>query len=195
MATAHARNINKETKLYYEVMNSSLYHDPRFYREPVPDDIVEREEHRHVQIHEPEDASKHKEHKEPHIIIYTYPTVRWPVVKCGAEHEPVDEDVKKYRGKRSALSDAYSSDCDDEVVVLSKVEAGVLGIFALGATYYNNLQLGHLACALAKSINVTSSAIATLGDEMGEIRKSVLQNCVAIDYILLRMGHGCEEFD
>ncbi|KAG8147216.1 hypothetical protein E2320_022713, partial [Naja naja] len=152
MATADTKNINKETKLYYEVMNSSLYHDPGFYREPVSDDTVEREEHEHSQVHEHEDASKHKE---PHIIIYTYPTVHWPVARWGAaEHEPVDEHVKKYRGKRSALSDAYSANCDDEVVVLSKVEAGILGIFAWGATYYNNLQLGHLACALAKSINI-----------------------------------------
>ncbi|KAG8147162.1 hypothetical protein E2320_022873, partial [Naja naja] len=140
IATAHAKNINKETKLYYEVMNSSLYHDAQFFRETVSDDTVER------------DASKHKE---PHIIIYTYPTV----------------------------------------VVLSKVEAGFLGIFAWGATYYNNLQLGHLVSALAKSINVTLSAIAALADKMGEIRKSVLQNRVAIDYILLIMGHGCEEFN
>ncbi|KAG8134145.1 hypothetical protein E2320_011843 [Naja naja] len=130
MATAHAKNINKNTKLYYEVINSSLYHDLRFYREPVPDDTVVREEH------------------EPHIIIYTYPTLRWPVAHWGAEHESIGEHVKKHRGKRSDLSDAYSSDCDDEVVVLSKVEAA-------------------------------------LADEMGEIRKSVLQYRVAFDYILL----------
>ncbi|KAG8147221.1 hypothetical protein E2320_022721 [Naja naja] len=168
MATAHAKNINKETKLYYEVMNSSLYHDPRFFREPVLDDTVERDGHVHSHVHEHEAESKH-----------AYPTVHW----------------LKYRGKRSVLSDAYSEDCNDEVEVLSKVEAGFLGIFTWGATYYNNLQLGHLACALAKSINVTSSAIAALADEMGEIRKSVLQNRVAIDYVLLRMGHGCKEFD
>ncbi|KAG8139373.1 hypothetical protein E2320_002143 [Naja naja] len=161
MATAHAKNINKETKLHYEVMNCSLYHDPQFYREPVSDDTEERDGHEHSHVHKHEDASKHKE---PHIIIYTYPTVHWLVARWGAaEHEHIDEHVKKYRGKRSALSDAYSEDCNDEVV-LSKVEAGFLGIFAWGAAYYNNLQLGHLACALAKSINVTSSVIAALAD-------------------------------
>ncbi|KAG8139652.1 hypothetical protein E2320_002417 [Naja naja] len=195
MATAHPKNINKNTQLYYELMNSSLYHDPRFYREPVQDDTIGREEHEHVHVQEHEDASKPREHKEPRIIIYSSPTVTWSVACWGDEHEPVGEHVKKYRGKRSDLSDAYYSDCDDEVVVLSKIEAGVLGIFVWGATYYNNMQLGHLACALAKSINVTSSAIAALADEMGEIRKSVLQNHLATDYILLRMGHGCEEFD
>lgn len=53
------------------------------------------------------------------------------------------------------------------------------------------MQLGHLAYVLAKSINVTSVIITAMVDEMGEIRKSVLQNCVLIDYLLLRLGHGC----
>ncbi|KAG8132984.1 hypothetical protein E2320_010806 [Naja naja] len=104
--------------------------------------------------HEHEDTSKHKE---PHIIIYTFPNVHWFVVQWGAS-EHVDKHEKVYRGKRSTLSDAYSEDCNDEVVVFSKVEAGFLGIFSWGATYYNNLQLGHLACALAGSINETSTA-------------------------------------
>lgn len=99
-----------------------------------------------------------------------------------------------YRGKRDTLHEAFDAGCNDEVVVLNKVQAGLLGMFPWMATQYNQLQLGHLACALAKSINETSFAIAALADEMGEIRKSLLQNREAIDYMLLRMGHGCEEF-
>uniref|UniRef100_A0A2D4IX74 Uncharacterized protein n=1 Tax=Micrurus lemniscatus lemniscatus TaxID=129467 RepID=A0A2D4IX74_MICLE len=89
MAIAHAKNINENTQLYSEVMNSSLYHDYRYYKEPV-DDTDGKE---HGSIPEYADVPKQKGNKEPHIIIYTSPKLKWPVVKVGAGIEEKDPNL------------------------------------------------------------------------------------------------------
>lgn len=51
-----------------------------------------------------------------------------------------------------------------------------------------------IACALVKDINYTLQALSAIGTEMNQIREATLENRVAIDYLLLRHNHGCEEF-
>ncbi|XP_060539652.1 uncharacterized protein LOC132710250 [Pantherophis guttatus] len=193
MAVAHFKDINYKTEFYYEMMNASLYHTDRVQKKVMTKvtthgGVESVEGHGNGEIPRPEG--------EPHLIIYApkNPT-KWHITPIET-YDHVGEGTYKgiYRGKRDATQLEFDANCNDEVVVLNKVQAGLLGMFPWMSTQYSQNQLGHLACALAKSINETSSAIAALADEMGEIRQSLLQNRVAIDYMLLRMGHGCEEF-
>ena len=47
---------------------------------------------------------------------------------------------------------------------------------------------------MGKALDATSQTISTISQELGQIREAVIENCVAIDYLLLRHNHGCEEF-
>ncbi|PKU33660.1 hypothetical protein llap_16041 [Limosa lapponica baueri] len=58
----------------------------------------------------------------------------------------------------------------------------------------NYQTMKRLACALVKNINYTSQALSTIEEELGQLRQSTLENRAAIDYLLLRHNHGCEEF-
>ncbi|XP_074843028.1 ubiquitin-fold modifier 1 isoform X2 [Carettochelys insculpta] len=44
-------------------------------------------------------------------------------------------------------------------------------------------------------IGINPSQTAALNQELGEVRKGVIQNHMAIDYLLLRHGHKCSEFE
>ena len=70
-----------------------------------------------------------------------------------------------------------------------------LTIFVLPATVtYLNVEISKLACAMAKALNATSQAISAISQELGQVREAVLENRAAIDCLLLRHNHGCEEF-
>lgn len=43
-------------------------------------------------------------------------------------------------------------------------------------------------------MDATSQAISAISQELGQIREVVLENRAAVDYLLLRHNHGCEEF-
>ena len=43
-------------------------------------------------------------------------------------------------------------------------------------------------------MDATSQAISAISQELGQIREALLENRVAVDYLLLRQNHGCEEF-
>ena len=47
---------------------------------------------------------------------------------------------------------------------------------------------------MAKALNATSQAISAISQELGQVREAVLENRAAIDHLLLRHNHGCEEF-
>ena len=47
---------------------------------------------------------------------------------------------------------------------------------------------------MVKALNATSQAIHAIGEELGQVREAVLEHRAAIDYLLLRSNHGCEEF-
>ncbi|KAF6114629.1 hypothetical protein HJG60_010590 [Phyllostomus discolor] len=55
-----------------------------------------------------------------------------------------------------------------------------------------NVEMGRLACAMAKPSSATSQAIS---QELGQVREAVLENHTAIDYLFLRRNHGCEELE
>ncbi|KYO39394.1 syncytin-1-like [Alligator mississippiensis] len=79
---------------------------------------------------------------------------------------------------------------------MSKVEAVSLAVSiagVLGLAVDAQVQLRKVACALAKGLDATSQALATRSTEMEELRGATLQNRAAIDYLLLRHNHGCEE--
>ena len=47
---------------------------------------------------------------------------------------------------------------------------------------------------MAKALDATSQAISAISQELEHVREAVLENRVAIDDLLLRHNHGCEEF-
>ena len=59
---------------------------------------------------------------------------------------------------------------------------------------YLNVEISRLACTMAKALNATSEAISAISQELGQVREAVLENHAAVDYLLLRHNHGCEEF-
>ena len=59
---------------------------------------------------------------------------------------------------------------------------------------YLNVKIIRLAGAMAKAFNTTSHATSAISQELGQVREAVLENRAAIDYLLLRHNHGCEEF-
>ena len=47
---------------------------------------------------------------------------------------------------------------------------------------------------MAKALNATFQAISAVSQELGQVREAILENRAAIDHLLLRHNHGCEEF-
>ena len=61
---------------------------------------------------------------------------------------------------------------------------------------YLNVEVRRLVCAMAKALNATSRAISAISQELGQVlvRDAVLENCAAIEYLLVGHNLGCEEF-
>lgn len=47
---------------------------------------------------------------------------------------------------------------------------------------------------MAKALKATSQAFHAIGQELGQVRETVLENRAAVDCLLLRHNHGCKEF-
>ncbi|XP_059589230.1 syncytin-2-like [Alligator mississippiensis] len=95
-------------------------------------------------------------------------------------------------------SKVLDKSCDSDINLLSEAEVVSLAVFLVGVpglVVDAERQLGKVACALAKGLNTTSQALAALNIEMKELRGATLQNRAAIDHLLLRHNHGCEEFE
>lgn len=56
-------------------------------------------------------------------------------------------------------------------------------------------ELGHLECWVIKQADLTSSALGDLLPEEKITRQAMLQNCAAIDFLLLAHGRGCQDFE
>lgn len=54
-----------------------------------------------------------------------------------------------------------------------------------------NVEVTWLACGMVKAMNATSMAIQGINQELSQVRKVVLENRAAIDYLLLWHNHGC----
>ncbi|KAM4722863.1 uncharacterized protein WCC33_009038 [Rhinophrynus dorsalis] len=69
----------------------------------------------------------------------------------------------------------------------------IIGVPGLAVGYANAIK--RLACAMAKAIYHTSIALEGLLANVKSLRGMTLQNRAAIDYLLLKHNHGCEEFE
>ncbi|CAM5133266.1 unnamed protein product, partial [Eretmochelys imbricata] len=84
-----------------------------------------------------------------------------------------------------------------EVTLFSESEAAALAFSLVGIpglVVHNYHAVEHLACTVAKAINLTSTILAQLSHELGEVCQGMLQNRLAVDYLLLHHGHLCQEF-
>lgn len=107
---------------------------------------------------------------------------------------------KSVAHSRSSRSLGYTlpSDCDSEVHLLSKAEYVSLSISLVGVpglAAANHRQLSKVACALAKGLNHTSSALSELLIDLQGTRQAILQNRLTIDYLLLKHNMGCDSFE
>ncbi|CAM5107596.1 unnamed protein product [Natator depressus] len=87
------------------------------------------------------------------------------------------------------------STCKSDVTLFSEAAALTFSLVGIpGLVVHNYHAVEHLACTVAKAINLTSTVLALLSHELGEVRQGMLQNRLAVDYLLLRHGHLCQEF-
>ncbi|CAM4641076.1 unnamed protein product [Lepidochelys kempii] len=99
------------------------------------------------------------------------------------------------RHKRDAIP--LDSTCRSEVTLFSESEAAVLAFSLVGIpglVVHNYHAVEHLACTVAKAINLTSTVLAQLSHELGKVCQGMLQNRLAVNYLLLCHGHLCQEF-
>lgn len=87
---------------------------------------------------------------------------------------------------------AFYKDCSDQLDFLSKGQCWAASFFAPGVAAGKALGLlNKLGFWLAKQTNTTSLALTRLLTA----RHATLQNRAAINFLLLALGHGCEDFD
>ncbi|XP_039196483.1 MLV-related proviral Env polyprotein-like [Crotalus tigris] len=99
------------------------------------------------------------------------------------------------RYKRGEVLD---EDCDSSHTLLNAAEYNALAISLVGVpalAVRAHVNIKSVTCNLAKTINTTSIALSAINQEMVELRKAILQNRAAIDYLLLRQHMGCEAFE
>lgn len=110
---------------------------------------------------------------------------------------PDKRDLESQHRIRRSEAIPLDSSCDSSVHLLSKSEYVALGIAIIGVP---GLAVGtaktvsKLACALAKSINATSTTLAKLNMEQQEHRRAILQNRAALDYLLMLRNLGCHKY-
>ncbi|KAF4796707.1 hypothetical protein TURU_081913 [Turdus rufiventris] len=96
--------------------------------------------------------------------------------------------------KRSA--DNLDLNCDSEILQSAKSKRIAVYLFLpLVAPAKALGQLGHLECRVVKQANLTSTAISSLLEDEEIIRQATLQNCAAIDFLLLLHEHEGQEFE
>ncbi|XP_039220534.1 uncharacterized protein LOC120317760 [Crotalus tigris] len=99
------------------------------------------------------------------------------------------------RYKRAEL---LTEDCESSRTLLNAAEYNALAVSLVGVPALDlraHVNINSVACNLAKTINATSIALSAINQEMIELRKAILQNRAAIDYLLLRQHMGCEAFE
>ena len=77
----------------------------------------------------------------------------------------------------------------------SPAEYVSLTVFVMPAMVaYLNAHISRLACTMVKALNAASQVVSAISQELRQVREAVLENRAAIDCLLLRYNHGCEEF-
>ncbi|XP_075450936.1 uncharacterized protein LOC142492127 [Ascaphus truei] len=107
----------------------------------------------------------------------------------------VEPGLHQTKVKRSTIS--LTEDCNPHVNLLSTTEivslaASLVGV--PGLAVHTARSLAKLACAVAKGLNHTSQALEELMIDLQGARKAILENRAAIDYLLLKHEHGCQDF-
>ncbi|KGL90681.1 hypothetical protein N301_15742, partial [Charadrius vociferus] len=85
--------------------------------------------------------------------------------------------------------------CDDDVQLWNKWEVVFASFFTPGvaaARAHRNLEA--LSCWVVKQANLTNRVLSDLAGSVDSVQHAVLQNRMAIDFLLLAHGHGCEDF-
>lgn len=96
---------------------------------------------------------------------------------------------------RQDLSTSLTPDCNDNLHLRSPAEYVSLTIFVMSVMVTSpSVEIGRVACSMVKALNTTSRAISAINQELRQVGQAVLENRAALDYLLLRHNHGCEEF-
>lgn len=99
------------------------------------------------------------------------------------------------RWKRE-ITQILDNTCNDNVRLFNRWENFFLSLFVPGASAAAaHRKLESLSCWIIKQANLTSRVLSDLADGISKIQHAVLQNRMAIDFLLLAHGHGCEDFD
>ena len=99
------------------------------------------------------------------------------------------------RWKRDVIQTLQNT-CDDSIQLWNKWEVFFTSFFIPGAAAaraHENLET--LSCWIVKQANLTSRVLSDLADSLTTVQHAVLQNRMAIDFLLLAHGHGCEDFE
>ncbi|XP_055554180.1 uncharacterized protein LOC129734579 [Falco cherrug] len=97
---------------------------------------------------------------------------------------------------RRDTSQILGNTCDDNVQLWNKWEVFFASLFIPGAAAaraHKNLET--LSCWVVKQANLSSRVLSDLADSLTIVQHAVLQNRMAIDFLLLAHGHGCEDFE
>ncbi|KFO57429.1 hypothetical protein N302_15210, partial [Corvus brachyrhynchos] len=85
--------------------------------------------------------------------------------------------------------------CDPTVTFWNTAERISASLVPAIGTAHALASLNKLGCWLAKEANATSAALSAMLMDVKLVHHATLQNRVAIDFLLLAQGHGCEDFD
>lgn len=99
-----------------------------------------------------------------------------------------------HRLKRSVH--AFTPNCKDTATLWNPGKIVAASFFTPGVAAAQALTtLTRLGCWLAKQTNATSIALSGLLLHVDSIKHATLQNRVAIDFLLLAHGHGCQDLE
>ncbi|KAF4805294.1 hypothetical protein TURU_001400 [Turdus rufiventris] len=104
------------------------------------------------------------------------------------------KDSESKREERSYTE--YEESCDPKLYNLNKPKRVSVSLFLPWVAAAKALgEIDHLGCWLSKQANATSAALSDLLMDEETTRHASLQNCAAINFLLLAHGHGCQDFE
>jgi len=87
-------------------------------------------------------------------------------------------------------------DCNDDIRMWGLTARVFASLFAPGVSAARALaQIERLACWSVKQANATTLVLNAMLEDLNSVRRALLQNRAAIDFLLLAQGHGCEDVE
>jgi len=87
-------------------------------------------------------------------------------------------------------------DCNDDIRMWGLTARVFSSLFAPGVSAARALaQIERLACWSVKQANATTLVLNAMLEDLNSVRRALLQNRAAIDFLLLAQGHGCEDVE